>query len=562
MEGKVLSFDNSAKNYIALAEKYVEAEEYEKALRFYFCALNKEYSFDTLADIARAYSEIGLYELSNRYWIKFLNSAPESTWGEAYEELGINHFNLDNIFVSSYYLKKKVDKDGFLSSDDLGDEIKKYFSNVVDNKSLYKVVYPPDKASFTEELKIGKSLIASASFDKAIEILSTIPVGAKEYYDALDEISLAEFLSGNIEEAISLNKKIIKERGENISCFCNLSSIYNLKGDGDKSNYYYKKAIELPITKDEEEYKLATCSLEQNEHKKAINFISKIITEKPYELNLKYLLGLAYINDGDYKKGKDVFYDLVNLAVDNPVYSYYLYFASSLIDGNESLEKLLPLAYEDDIPKQERVIRKKRIQKYISCDIVKMRKKLATQEFLEDVRWAFYRSDEECIKTMAFLLVSLNDKRSDKIIFDTLTDSNIHDSVKGAILFSLIISGYSGKIGLSCSHFYNRFKIRSLGFEDDENMNILYLAYALLMTKLAFLEIDNFDKVAFSANKIYRKFKDTKALDIYSKDELAGLMLFLCKYKRFQKQEIVKFLKIKKEKLEALIELYQGDKND
>ncbi|MBQ0098946.1 MAG: hypothetical protein KBS91_00160, partial [Firmicutes bacterium] len=139
---EIITFDNSIERYITIAKECVEQEKYEEALRYFFRALKKKKSAEILSNIAYTYSEMGLYELSNKYWIKFLSLNPKVGVGDAYEELGINFFYLDNLILSSYYLNKKVSVDGYLSRDDLSDEILEYFSESVDKKSLYRVAYP------------------------------------------------------------------------------------------------------------------------------------------------------------------------------------------------------------------------------------------------------------------------------------------------------------------------------------------------------------------------------------------------------------------------------------
>lgn len=558
---EILTFDNSIERYLSLGEQCVDEEKYEDALRYFFCALKMENSPKILRSIALTYSDMGLYEFSNKYWIKFLNANPKEGIGDAYEELGINFFYLDNFILSSYYLNKKVSVDGVLSRDDLNEEILEYFTDSFDKKKAYKVAYPFDKADYTDELKKGKIQIANCDFKGAVETLTHVPFEAKEYYEAQDEMSLAEFLSGNVDGAIEINKRIIEGRGENVSSLCNLSSMYNLKGDDDKSDYYYKKALSIEKDKEEDNYKLATCSLERKEHKKAIYYIDEIIKDKPFEVNLKYLLALALLNNREYERAKKILFELVSIVPDNPVYNYYLKLSDRLL-SNVDAKKIFPLAYEDDYPKQDRVNVKKRIAKYLTLSLSAMKKIIDTAEFLNDVLWAFYHGDEESAKTMSFILVSLHDKRSDRILFDILCDSEISDSYKGALLFTLIMNGFNGIVGVACGNFYNRIKIRKVVFENNEKFSDLFVAYSLLMTKLSFVEIDNYDKVAFNANKVYRRFKEGCELEAFKKEDMAGLILYLCDYKRFKSiNGIAKLVKSKKESLEKLISVY-GEKND
>lgn len=563
MQDNILQFDNSAKRYVALAEKKLSMKRYEEGISYLFCALKKEYSAEILKKLAKTFSEMEMYEQSNKYWIKYLDMANEKDFGDAYEGMGINFFYLDNFFLAGYYLDKKVAKDGLIKREDLAEEIIEYFSETPDKKSLYKIVYPYHLADFSDEIKVGKSYIASGHLEDAIEVLNSVPKGAKEFYQAQDELSLACFLKGDIDTAIDVNRKLLKEDGEKISYLCNLSSFYNVKGDKDKSRYYYDRAIAKEKGDEDEEYKLATCSLEQREHIRAIKYLDKILEDRPYELNLKLLLGIALINASCYERAEKLFLSLHTVCPDNPMYEFYLKMASSLLEGEQKYDKFLPLAYEDDLPKQERQKRKKRIENYLNLRIYNFKKKLSTEEFYYDLRWAYMRGNEECAKPLAFLLIAVQDERANKLITEVLTDSELRDYMKGGLLFSMIVQGYKGRVGISCGNFYNRLKIAKLGFENDEKYVYLFLAYTILMTKLAFLEIDNFDKVAFNTNKVYKKFKNSDIVSKFSKEEFASLILYLCNYVRFKNiADITRFFNVKKAKLEQLIKLFEGEKDD
>lgn len=563
MEEKILQFDNSARKYLALAEKKIESESYLDALSYLFCALKQDYNQEILSTIAKTYYEMGLYELSNRYWLKFIDIANEKDYGVAYESMGINFFYLDNYFLAGYYFDKKVEKYGLIKGENLNEEVLEFFTQTFDKEKEFKIAYPFHLADFSEEIKLGKSKIANGDFDGALRTLEKVPQGAKEYFVAQDEISLAEFLNGNVDKAIEICRYLIKENGESVSYYCNLSSFYNFKGDSEKSRYYYDRAISLPEIKEDEHYKLATCSLEQGEHFRAIKHLDIILKEKPYEINLKYLLGLALINAGLCERASHIFRELFTISPDNAVYKFYLQMADSLSEKKTKYQNYLPLIYQDDLPKLEIQKRKKRIKGYLNLQRSSFNKKLSTEELYFDCRWAFCYGDEECEKLLTFLLIASQNGNAYDIIFELLTDNEIRDSIKAGILFTLIVQGYKGKIGVVCGDFFNKFKIPKLGFENDDNYAELFFAYSILMTKLAFLEIDNFDKVAFCTNKVFKKFKNKDELKNFKKEEIACLILYLCNYVRFKKQDdILRLLKVKKAKFEELLSLYNGDKND
>ena len=71
--GKIVEIKDGYKSYIKLADKKAEKGDLSGALRLLFSALNLGGAPEVYADIADVYAEMGLYELSNKYWFKYLS---------------------------------------------------------------------------------------------------------------------------------------------------------------------------------------------------------------------------------------------------------------------------------------------------------------------------------------------------------------------------------------------------------------------------------------------------------------------------------------------------------
>ena len=108
MEENLLLFDKSVSRYRKLADECSEREDFLGALRYLTSAKNIDpKDLGVIMDIADAYADAGLLELSNKYWFLYLDSAPKDKVAVAYEELAINYFYMDNFWASSYYFHKK-----------------------------------------------------------------------------------------------------------------------------------------------------------------------------------------------------------------------------------------------------------------------------------------------------------------------------------------------------------------------------------------------------------------------------------------------------------------------
>ena len=107
---KVLQMDKSAERYLKIAEERAEREDFSGALSFLFCAEKLSPTYEVFYRIADVYSALGMLEHSNKYWFKFLASAPKEKRTVAFEELAINYFYLDNFWATSHYFHKKISR--------------------------------------------------------------------------------------------------------------------------------------------------------------------------------------------------------------------------------------------------------------------------------------------------------------------------------------------------------------------------------------------------------------------------------------------------------------------
>ena len=79
MQDKVIQFPLSTTKYLEFAEKLNADGKHLDALGFLFTALkHSPKDYKVLSDIADTYADMGLNELSNKYWFKYIEVAPEN----------------------------------------------------------------------------------------------------------------------------------------------------------------------------------------------------------------------------------------------------------------------------------------------------------------------------------------------------------------------------------------------------------------------------------------------------------------------------------------------------
>ena len=556
MKGKILSVTDHLKKYIKKADECAEKEKFLSALGFCFSALSIKRTSETLSAIANVYADMGLYELSNKYWFYYLEKTPEKSCGRAYEELAINYFYLSNFTMSGYYFNKKIETDGFLSPEGIDKEITEYFSAPIEEKG-FRLVYPLSKAEIESRVKDAKRKMAGADFEGAIKAYLEIPETANGYDKIADDLSLAYFLSGNVEKGIEINRKRLKSGGDKFSAYCNLSSMYGSKKDKEKSEYYYALALSEPIKNSEDEYRLATVCLEHNNEQKGLALLEKVLKERAFDVDTEYLLALVNVNLYRYDEAERILKNLVMIDPTDFLYGYYLRLVKMLKKGDEKALSYLPVEYELDIPRK---VRTEWFDKFRdSLGVLTPAREKAMLEILD---WGIRDfSGNEIFAKSCVLFFMTGKRRGEKFLREKLLDPDIAPEIKVLIIYVLIINGCFEKISFVVSGVFMKVKPTNIGVGEDFTANRFKSAYALCFAKSVVMGISDVNKIAKSAEKIAKQARQ----NFVSADEgeWATLILDGCKYPYFKNlRDLCSTFGTDEIKISELKRKLKGENND
>lgn len=557
MTGKVISFENGVERYRKIAEEHAEKGDFSSALGFLFTAKGLSSSLEVLTDIADCYADMGLLELSNHYWFKYLDRAPKEKQGVAFEELAINFFYMDDYLASSYYFHQKLTVDGFITKENLDKDILDFFSGEEMKKHAYRVVYPYERADYTFEQKNAKHAMAVGNFDAAVKILSAIPEECLDE-ETSGDLAVSYFMSNNLDEAANVCRKSIASLGDNVTAYCNLATVYDMKSDFEKSKYYYEKALSLRKGAKDEEYKIATCAIEREDHQVVKECLEKILFDRPYDLAMRYFYGCALVNVGDYEGASKAFSIAYRANPSDLLYKYYAELSLKLVDGCENKECAIPLRYLKALPQKTEKKREKRIKELIK-DPSKIASALKNPKTFETVEWGLKYGSNDVARASAYLLSSLYNKKAKKVMLDAIMDFGVASEIKRVIVYALIVNGFKERFGMLVGNFYVKVKPKKLSFEKKFGSGAYLSAYALCMSRLAFLDVEELDKIAEAAESVYEKLSCIFTESDVTNDDLAALMLYACGYKRFKKDsEILAVFNIGKDRLRNLKIVYNG----
>ncbi len=557
---EIIQFEKNENIYLRLADEKLDGGDLAGALAFLFDAYAVNSSVETLMDIADVYSQMSLYELSNKFWFYYMEKAPKDKVSIAYEELAINFFYMDDFLTSGYYFHQKLAVDGFVSREGLDQEIIDFFSGEEAKNNSYYIAYPFDKADYSYVVKRAKRALSAGNFPEAIKQFKSIPIECLDEESA-GELAIAYLMNDQPDTSAAVARESLAIHGENVTALCNLSNVYEFKEDFEKSEYYYNKALECVKGDKNEEYKLVTCAIERQDHKTVHKCLKKILEDRPYDIVMRFFYGLSLLNVGDNQGAKEELCQAYRLDPSDKIYKFYAEYVTKLCKEDYKCENYLPLRYIKRLPEQVEEEYKKKI-KELASNPNKIPSALKKESVRKAVEWGIYYG-EKLARQCVFILATAFTPYAKSTLRNVLMDGEVENSVKQVIIYAFTVNGYKERYGVVDRNFFFRLKAKKVECEK-ELAGALYLsAYGLALSRMAFTGVEQLDKIATSINKIYKKFKGVITESEVTNEEISALAVWLCKFSRFEtEKEVMRVFEIKKEKLQLLLKLYKGENND
>ena len=562
----VLQIKYSQELYRRLADEKVKNGDPVGALGFLFSAINKGFnSHEVYMDVADIYADMGLLELSNVNWFRYLDKAPRSKKSTAYEELAINYFYLDNLWASGYYFHKKIAEDGFVRKEGLDQEIIDFFSESSNPKDAYYVAYPFDRANYSYCVKRAKRALALGDFKSAEKIFDTIP---KECLteEASGDYAVSLYLQQKDAKAIEVAKASIEKNGGNVTAYCNLATAYRGKGELDKARYYYEQALKVRKGENTEAYKICASALDLGDTSIAIDCLKIILAERPFDVDMKFFYGLALINVGEYNEAEKTLRSALRIDPEDNVIAYYHSVAKRLYDGTDEErsadEKDLPFKYVKDYPQRVCTKFRRRIRDWFNS-IDGSSKKVNTTEKIRTLKWGVLQSDFDVAHKAIIVAAHTKSSEITDMLLKLLINPQVEDRLRRLIVFSLLASGYRGKMGALAGSVYLSAKPARLVFDGKLDGALYSTGYALCVSKVLFYGFEETNKIAFAVNKLYSALgADVYCVKDISPELMAALILFETRQDRFtDKKEICEIFDVELADFENLKSIYQNAVN-
>ena len=555
---KVVKKFESVSVYKRLADGKADGGDLLGALGLYLTVLKTDgNNYKAIADVADCYTDMGLLELSNRYWFKYLTVCPKDKQGVAYEELGINFFYLDNLWASGYYFHLKMEKDGFIAEEGLDEEIIKFFSSPEVRKEGYFIAYPYNVADYSGVVKNAKRALSAGDAAMAARQFKRIPAECRTM-DISGDYATSLFLIGRDEEVIDVCKDSLSRHGENVNAYCNLSSLYSARGDKDKAQYYYDQALKARTSDKSENYKIATCAIERGDHKTANACIAEILKERPYDDMMNFFYAVSFMNLGDYKSGVNAMTTALKISPEDAFYAYFFPLFKEIEKDNSKADLILPLPYAKALPVAEAKAAKREIAKYLTGK----KSYAADDKTRETLKLSLYAEDVKTAKGAAFILCSAGAGKDRELLFSALLDMDISDEVKSSIVYLLVANGEKRRIDAVIGNYLASMKPRKTVFENKKDGEIYTSAYALAIAKSVAWGIDDTAKIAFNMNTLYTDYAELIRFNGFGAETIAAIAYLMCEFDRFRKvKDVCAAFGVDKTKIAEVEEFLEYIKN-
>ncbi len=561
MNTKIIPFEKDINRYIRLATMRIENKDYLGALTFLFDGEKVCKNYEFYEQIARVYSLMEQYEMSNLYWFRYLYYAPKDKASMCYEELAINYFYLDNLWASGYYFHKKISVDGFISKQDIDPEIIDFFSGEDAKKYAYRIVYPYDKADYSLEKTNARRFIRAGNFKESIVELEKLPYPCHDE-QTLDDLAVAYLMLDDYENAEKTAREHLKRKGDNLNAYCNLSTIFDMKKDGENAEFYYQKALALYNDNDDDCYKIVSPAIERKDHLTAKMCFERIIKDRPYDFTMRFFYAQALINLGDYEKGLK---ELKKAYLHNPkdfVVEHYINIAKKLNLGSDIEAKMLPFAYYKELPKKCQTAYKKKINE-LAKNPQNISVQIKKDETKKMLTWGLIFGKDSLMKECAIILSYCDKKVFKELALNVLLNPDVSADAKRLLAYALTIAGIKGKMAVVAGSYYSEFSLKKLLCEKHEASRIYISAYALCLSRMLFYGVDDFTNMVNATDRLFFDIGNKVNSDEVTNEELAGLILAESGYENFSESKfIVSVFDVDKEKLQKLINIAEKAKKE
>lgn len=371
----------------------------------------------------------------------------------------------------------------------------------------------------------------------AIAEFSKISKGAKEYAAAKEMQAVAHLLAGEIDKAEEICKEALAENPDDVRTQATLAAVYLEQGKKEES-----RALALSLAQKKQEttddiYKVATVCCENGLDDEAYQKFAQLDEKLPYDGRTLYFKAVSAYKSGRLQEAEKALDTLCTVYPDAEVAKYYLRelreYRCAIENGEQA--EAPEFIYFYHLPQAEREHRCRTLLKINECpkDEAQIFGLLALHDGY--FHWCFDEMDGGDHELQYLALMAAVHVRADEFIAEVLLDFEIIDVLKVETLRMLLERNEDAEVGVVLCSIYRKVPLYRIQIGRKRRKKFLE-AYAKVASKFAVVSDEYSEKLARSAETLYRTLEEYNALDLVNEsDDCACAIYFLAGLKELGK---------------------------
>jgi len=425
---KVIPFEQNGQFYYRKAKKYVESNNYIDALSFYRKAVEKDpENLEYRLDLAQVFTEMGYYEESNQILLYILQRDENNA--DCYFCLGCNFLGLQEYERAKECFEKylQLDPDGIYSEDaqDLLDILQSheiYFDNDLE------VMLNPGRERLYKLANKGKNFLDMGDYKRAIRCLESVVKKDPSLIFARNNLALAYFCVGRLDDAISVCQGVLKEQPQNVHANCNIAIFYHEKGLEEESEKHLQTVLGIETNDPEEIHKIAVTLCELKKHKEANRLLKRLIQYKPYDIKILHYIAVSYFNTQRYKEALKYWSKIDKIAPNNTISSFYKRLTHAIMTNEREFSEI---SYHFQVPYEEIICRIKKINDLLRLPHKDLKKRWSSgDELLALLKWGLELNDPSIKRAILSVIASFKDEKAESFLREFILKKSVDDELK------------------------------------------------------------------------------------------------------------------------------------
>ena len=527
-KGDKKKIDFSRSRLAMMADKYYNEGKFLSALRFAYKELDL-YGGDAevFARFADIYEGMDLHTSAINFWFRYLDIAGEEDLPDIYEGLAVNYLHMGNETQSAYYYNKLIDADETLPEETKMDIVQAFSK---DKRDKFRFVYPPQLADFSREIEAGSAALKAGNCKRAVEILSVVEKGSKDYASAREMQAVAYLLDGDTQSARQACEEILQETPEDVRALATLAAVYLEEGRENESRALALRLCDMETQNTDELYKVATVCCENGLHEQAYLKFCQLEEKLPFDGRMLYFKAVSAYKSGRIEQAEHDFDVLCSVYSDAEVAKYYLAdirrYRAEVQNGEAEAQKPAEPTYFYHLPQEERESRCKTLIHINECasDEAALFGLVAWHDGY--FRWCFDEMDGADHDLQYLALTTAEHVGADDFLREILLDCEVLDILKIETLRLLYERNEDFDIGIVLCHIYRRLHLQKISVGRKKRKRFIE-AHAKVASKFVVVSDIHGKKIKAATEKLYADLEKNNALDLVENPDDCACAIFL-----------------------------------